>query len=273
MLRRMEFKTIAFDTREGHLNTDRIYQLGYLLYEIDTNMGKFSDGEHHFKDLPYFVGEGNAPQSSFKGLWNSETEYNEGDIVFDENDIYYMVIKRNIGEIPSKSSSYLPLNKKETSENPYKGEYSSDKKYSKGDYVINENDFYISINDNPGGIPLSDTNYWKLITDDHLVTMKYQNNNIDAKICLSTIDIKDCDCDCGSHSNCKCKCHTGIDDIKLSKDFSPTVNLKTGVLKIPGILIPEGGIDGFIDETSFNNLVERVRIIEEKINELESKLN
>ena len=61
--------------------------------------------------------------------------------------------------------------------------------------------------------------------------------------------------------------------IKLSKDFSPTVNLKTGVLKIPGILIPEGGIDGFIDETSFNNLVERVRIIEEKINELESKLN
>ena len=38
MLKRMEFKTIALDTKEGHLNTDRIYQLGYLLYETDTNI-------------------------------------------------------------------------------------------------------------------------------------------------------------------------------------------------------------------------------------------
>lgn len=273
MLRRMEFKTIALDTREGHLNTDRIYQTGYLLYEIDTNMGKFSDGEHHFKDLPYFNGgEIPTPESSFKGLWNSETEYKEGDIVFDENGIYYLVISNVIGEIPSTSSSYLPLNSKEpTSDTAYKGDYSSDKEYSKGDYVFDNNNFYISINDNPGGIPLTDTNYWKDITDDHLVTMKYLKKDIEAKVCLTTININDCNCEC--EPNSRCKCHTGIDDIKLSKDFSPTVNLKTGEFKIPGVLIPEGGVDGFIDETSFNELVERVRILEEKITELENRLN
>ena len=30
----MEFKTIAYDTKEGFENEDRIYQLGYLLFDM-----------------------------------------------------------------------------------------------------------------------------------------------------------------------------------------------------------------------------------------------
>ena len=33
----MDLKTIAYDTKEGFENEDRIYQTGYLLYEIETN--------------------------------------------------------------------------------------------------------------------------------------------------------------------------------------------------------------------------------------------
>ena len=262
MLKRMEFKTIALDTREGHLNTDRIYQLGYLLYETDTNMGKFSDGEHHFKDLPYFVGESTPipPESSFKGLWNSETEYKEGDIVFDENGYYYLVVKQNIGEIPVESDSYIILNPDD--ETVYKGDYSEENTYNKGDYVIENEDFFVAVDNVESNIPLSDTNYWRQITDDHLVFMDFTKTNIDAKICLTTIDINDCHCD----ENCHCKCHRGIDNIKISKENSPTVNLKTGDMTITGTLYANGGIEG----SAFNELLERVRILEEKIAELEN---
>lgn len=270
MLRRMEFKTIALDTREGHLNTDRIYQTGYLLYEIDTNMGKFSDGEHHFKDLPYFVGDSqDVPESAFKGLWDSETEYKEGDIVFDENGIYYLVINQNIGEIPSESDSYLPLNKPIDTESVYKGDYNPDENYSKGDYIIDNNEIYISLSDDNINNELSDENFWKKITDDHLVTIKFQKNNVNAKICLATTDINDCNCE-QCEENPKCKCHTKLDNIKLSKEKSPIVNLQSGDMTIFGVLNPEGGIEGFIDEYTFNDLVERVRILEEKIAELEN---
>lgn len=346
MLKRMEFKTIALDTREGHLNTDRIYQLGYLLYETDTNMGKFSDGEHHFKDLPYFVGSGDTSNSSFKGLWNSETEYNEGDIVFDENNVYYVVIDKNKGEIPAESSKYIILNDNivritnnlsnrgtklftfadtnssksniyTLSENltptidsatgiasfpngiegyynseeidditsqissefenidakiaemirchsSFRGEYASNCKYNLGNYVHDGNDFYMSLMNENRNKSLSNTDYWKKITNDNLSLIKFQSTDDEAKICLTTININDCECE-NCEENPKCKCHSGIDSLKLSKDNSPTVNLKTGVLKVPG------GIEGFVDENTFNNLVERVRILEEKIVELENQ--
>jgi len=263
MLKRMEFKTIALDTREGHLNTDRIYQLGYLLYETDTNMGKFSDGEHHFKDLPYFVGGENEFSPSFKGLWNSETEYLEGDIVFDENGYYYLVIKQNIGEIPFESDSYLILNPIDKSN--YKGDFNSGVSYSKGDYVTDNNNIYISLIDNNIGNSLDNTDFWKLLTDDHLVTIKFQKKDVNAKICLTTIDINDCNCE-QCDENSKCKCRSGLDDIKISKDNSPTVNLKTGNMIIKGVLYANGGIKG----SAFNELLERVRILEEKVAELEN---
>lgn len=347
MLKRMEFKTIALDTREGHLNTDRIYQLGYLLYETDTNMGKFSDGEHHFKDLPYFVGSGDTSNSSFKGLWNSETEYNEGDIVFDENNVYYVVIDKNKGEIPAESSKYIILNDNivritnnlsnrgtklftfaddTTTSNIYtlaseltptidsatgiasfpngiegyynseeidditsqissefenidakiaemimchssfRGEYASNCKYNLGNYVHDGNDFYMSLMNENRNKSLSNSDYWKKITNDNLSLIKFQSTNDEAKICLTTIDIKNCECE-NCEENPKCKCHSGIDSLKLSKDNSPTVNLQSGDMIIKGALYANGGIKG----SAFNELLERVRILEEKVAELENK--
>ena len=245
MLKRMEFKTVALDTREGHLNTDRIYQLGYLLYETDTNMGKFSDGEHHFKDLPYFVGNPqDVPESAFKGLWDSETEYKEGDIVFDENGFYYLVINETIGEIPSESRAFLVLNPEP--ETNYKGEYSEEKIYNTGDYVLYNNSILICLKDNTTNEPLYDNEYWKEITNDNVVKIDFQSNNVNAKVCLTTANSSNEDT---------------FDSIKISRELSPTVNLRTGVLKVPG------GIDGFIDESTFQELVDRVARLEEFMNQ------
>lgn len=244
MLKRMEFKTVALDTREGHLNTDRIYQLGYLLYETDTNMGKFSDGEHHFKDLPYFVGDIENLPKAFKGLWNSETEYQEGDIVFDENGFYYLVINDTKGEIPSESRAYLVLNPEP--ETNYKGEYSEEKIYNTGDYVLYNNSILICLKDNTTNEPLYNNEYWKEITNDNVVKIDFQSNNVNAKVCLTTANSSNEDT---------------FDSIKISKELSPTVNLRTGVLKVPG------GIDGFIDESTFQELVDRVTRLEEFMNQ------
>lgn len=205
MLRRMEFKTIAYDTKEGFENEDRIYQLGYLLYEVETNRGKFSDGEHHFKDLPYFVGANDSEKPSEDG-WNKDTEYHLGDMVRDENDNFFISVAK-----------------------------------------LNKNN------------PLSDKDYWRQITNDNLVNMKYVETDEDAKICLTTLHTCHCNCD----DDCDCHCNKGKDSIKLSKKFSPTVNLKTGLLKVPG------GIE--VDGYSFEELVERIRILEEKIAELENR--
>ena len=208
MLRRMEFKTIAYDTKEGHLNTDRIYQTGYLLYELDTNKSKFSDGEHHYKDLPYNAGDINLPETPSKDGWDKHTEYHLGDLVRDNEDNFYISVAK------------------------------------------------VNINN-----PLSDKDYWRMITNDNLVNMKYVETDVDACVCLTTLETCHCNCSDG----CNCHCNKGKDEIKLSKKFSPTVNLQTGVLKVPG------GIDGFIDETTFNNLVERINQLEARIAELESK--
>jgi len=258
MLKRMEFKTIALDTREGHLNTDRIYQLGYLLYETDTNMGKFSDGEHHFKDLPYFVGNPqDVPESAFKGLWDSETEYKEGDIVFDENGFYYLVINETIGEIPSESRAFLVLNPEP--ETNYKGEYSEEKIYNTGDYVIYENSILICLKDNTSNIPLYDMNYWKEITNDNVVKIDFQNNNVNAKICLTTANQNDDE--------------NVYDNIKIPRNHAPTINLKTGALKVPG------GIERYIDETTFQNTIENFvdksafQELVERVEELERIIN
>lgn len=213
MLRRMEFKTIAYDTKEGFENEDRIYQLGYLLYEIETNKGKFSDGEHHFKDLPYFCGNFESSEPSKDG-WDRETLYQLGDMVRDNND-----------------------------------------------------NFFISVSNNNIGNPLIDKLYWRQITnpieDESKVTIKNSCTDIEAKICLTTIDNHDCceDNDC----DCNCSCESSEEDIlKLSKKFSPTVNLKTGVLTVPG------GIDGFIDADTYN---EKIIELEERIRQLEEKIN
>ena len=210
MLKRMDLKTVAYDTKEGFENEDRIYQTGYLLYEIETNRGKFTDGEHHFKDLPYFSANESTPS---KDGWNRETLYQLGDMVRDDHD-----------------------------------------------------NFFISVSKNNIGIPLIDKLYWRQITnpiDDELkVTIKNSCANVEAKICLTTIDNHSC-CE---DNDCECSCESSEKDIlKLSKKFSPTVNLKTGVLTVPG------GIEGFIDATTFENTIsaleERIRALEERINQ------
>ena len=211
MLKRMDLKTVAYDTKEGFENEDRIYQTGYLLYEIETNRGKFTDGEHHFKDLPYFSGSESSEPS--KDGWNRETLYQLGDMVRDEND-----------------------------------------------------NFFISVSKNNIGNPLIDKLYWRQITnpieDEAKVTIKNSCANVEAKICLTTIDNHSC-CE---DNDCECPCESSEKDIlKLSKKFSPTVNLKTGVLTVPG------GIEGFVDATTFENTIsaleERIRQLEERINQ------
>ena len=211
MLKRMDLKTVAYDTKEGFENEDRIYQTGYLLYEIETNRGKFTDGEHHFKDLPYFNGSESSEPS--KDGWNRETLYQLGDMVRDEND-----------------------------------------------------NFFISVSKNNIGNPLVDKLYWRQITnpiDDELkVTIKNSCANVEAKICLTTIDNHDC-CE---DNDCECSCESSEKDIlKLSKKFSPTVNLKTGVLTVPG------GIEGFVDASTFEETIsaleERIRALEERNNQ------
>jgi hypothetical protein len=209
MIRRMEFKTIAYDTKEGFENEDRIYQLGYLLYELDSNRGKFSDGIHHFKDLPYFCGNESSEPS--KDGWDKETLYQLGDMVRDNND-----------------------------------------------------NFFISVSNNNIDNPLIDKLYWRQITNedtsgDSKVTIKNSKVDVEAKICLTTINSHDCPCD----DDCNCNCNSKKDVLKISKENSPTVNLKTGVLKVPG------GIE--VNGDSFEELVERVRILEEKIAELENR--
>ena len=200
MLKRMDLKTVAYDTKEGFENEDRIYQTGYLLYEIETNRGKFTDGEHHFKDLPYFNGSESSEPS--KDGWNRETLYQLGDMVRDNNDNFFISVSNN------------------------------------------------NIITNP-------------IDDESKVSIKNSCANVEAKICLTTIDNHDCcennDCDC----DCSCE-SSGKDILKLSKKFSPTVNLKTGVLTVPG------GIEGFVDANTYN---EKISELEERIRQLEERIN
>lgn len=214
MIRRMEFKTIAYDTKEGFENEDRIYQLGYLLYELDSNRGKFSDGIHHFKDLPYFCGNESSEPS--KDGWNKETLYQLGDMVRDNND-----------------------------------------------------NFFISVSNNNIGNPLIDKLYWRQITNedtsgDSKVTIKNSKADVEAKICLTTVDSHDCPCDDD------CNCNSKKDVLNISKENSPTVNLQSGDMKIIGILYPNGGIDGFVDASTFE---ETISALEERIRELESRIN
>ena len=245
----MDFKTIACDTYEGHMKSDRIYPIGYLLYELGTNKGKFSDGEHHYKDLPYFSGSDEISSDTYKITSNLLKRGEKTLAIIDSN--------TNESKIYSLYSENAPKIDTLTGVVTFPNGINDYYKSSVIDEITGNINTKVSTIENTVA---EQGDIIQQMSEDDTILVKVEQCDVDASVCTTLAENIDCVCECCECESCEgCKLR---DFIRVCKENSPKINLLTGKLSVPG------GIEGYVKENVYRqkiaDLEERIRALEER---------
>lgn len=193
------------DTNENWTKHNPVLAQGELGVDVTSNLIKLGDGEKTWNELDYYSNSDNEDTLSYEELENKPYINGvelTGNVTLEDLGIIIptrtsqltndsdFITSVALNQYPTASEVTEALETKqdmltaganiiiednvisatvESGSSTYKGEYSADETYYKGDIVSNGSWFYVCIKESLTNVPTSRYNYWKMITNDRLV--------------------------------------------------------------------------------------------------------